>query len=181
MKIGEYEFKRRYSAAQVIVDIFSVIVLLYIFYITYACAAMISRIKAMNNTDVSLDFLKWQPLIIWCVLGAAVWAVSVFLMVKPRKKPKKTKINEKYVVKYCNIIDTCISCIRLVSILFISELCYEHSRIILEQDAGFSIQLVLSVIIAALILWFTAVRADSISQVVSEEESEKKPREIIEN
>ena len=181
MKLGDFTFKRRYSLAQVIVDIASVIAFLSIIFVIYACAMDIEMAKSLNSTGESLDFLNWKPLIIWAVLGLAVSVLSVIALFLPRKIPQKLTLNEKYAPKYCNIIDTCISCLRLIILLAISELCYIHMKAIMLLENSFSIQLVLHVIMAALIIWFTAVRIDSVSQASSEEQPEKKKREIIEN
>jgi len=180
MRIGNFVFKRRYTAAQIVVDIISLLALLYIFYIVYICAADIEQAKLLNETEVSLDFLKWEPLIIWCVLGTIIYILSVVLILLPRKIPKKISLIEKYAPKYCNIIDTCISCVRLMLLLAISEFCYLHMCSLTMRDASLSIQLVLHAIIIALIIWFTAVRVNSISEM-SSSELEKKPRKIIEN
>lgn len=181
MKLGDFTFKRRYSLAQIIVDIASLAALLYIFFMVYVCADDIETAKSLNATEASLDFLKWEPLIIWCVLGVIVCGLSVVALLLPRKMPKKLVITEKYAARYCNIIDTCISCLRLVILLAISEFCYMHMCSIMLMENSFSIQLVLHVVIAALIIWFTAVRLDSLSQSASADQEEKKVREIIEN
>lgn len=180
MKIGNFNFKRRYTAAQIVVDIISLLSLLYIFYIVYVCAADIEQAKQLNATEVSLDFLKWEPLIIWCVLGLGIYILSVVIILLPRKMPKKITLTEKYVSKYCNIIDTCVSCVRLMLLLAVSEFCYIHMCSLTMREASLSIQLVLHAIIIALIIWFTAVRVNSISEM-SSAELEKKPRTIIEN
>lgn len=181
MKLGEFTFKRRYSVAQIIVDIASVVAFLYIVFMVYACAMDIETAKSLNSTDASLDFLKWQPLIIWCVAGAAVWAVSVALLLRHRKLPKKYVVTEKYAQKYCNIIDSCISCMRLVVLLTVSEFCYMHMCSLMLRTVIFPIQIVLQVIIAALLLWFTAIRLESVSQAAASEAEENKKRVIIEN
>ncbi len=181
MKIGDFTFKRRYSFAQIIVDVASVAALLYIFFIVYVCAVDIKGIKSLNVTDASLDSLRWEPLIIWCVLGVIVWAVSVLLLLLPRKMSDKLVITETTAPKYCNIVDTCISCLRLVLLLAVSELCYMHMQSVMLREVQFSVHLVLQAVIAALLIWFTAVRLDSLSQTVVAEQGEKKKREIIEN
>lgn len=181
MKIGDYTFKRRYSIAQIIVDIVSVAALFYIFFIVYACASDINGIKSLNVTDASLDALRWEPLIIWCVIGVIIWAVSVLLLILPRKASDKMIITEKTAPKYCNIIDTCISCLRLVLLLAVSELCYMHMQSVMLNEVQFSVHLVLQAVIAALLIWFTAVRLDSLSQATAAEQDEKKTRKIIEN
>lgn len=181
MKIGGLKIKRRYSIAQIVVDIVSVLVLLLIFYTVFVCANDIEQIKEINETGDKLDFLQWQPLIIWCIVGVFVWIASILALVLPRKMPKKHTITENFIPKYCNIIDTCISCLRFVMLLAVFEICYLHMQAIMMQETGLSVQLVLDVVIAALIIWFTAVRIDSLSQVASSESEEKKEHKIIEN
>ncbi len=180
-KFGDYSFKRRYSLAQVLVDIASILVLLYIFFIVYACAMDIETAKSLNSTNSSLDFLDWKPLIIWCILGVIVVALSFAAIFCPRKASKKIVINENNAPKYCNIIDTCISCLRFVILLALSELCYVHMQTIMLQETSLSIQLILDIVSGALIVWLTAVRIDSVNQVALSEGNEKKKHEIIEN
>lgn len=182
MKLGNYKFKRRYTLAQILVDIASLGALVFIFYIVYVCAMDIEQVKVYNQTGVSLEFLDWKPLIVWCVLGVVIFAVSVLLLLLPRKMPKKLTVTEKYAVKYCNIIDACISCLRLILLLFVSELCYLHMKsVLLLNNFEFSVQLLLYVVVAALLIWFTAVRLSSLSEVAESESEDEKPRQIIEN
>lgn len=180
-KFGDYSFKRKYSLAQILVDIASIMALLYIFFMVYASAMDIETTKSLNSTDNNLDFLNWKPLIVWCVLGIVITTLSVLAIILPRKAPKKILVNEENAPKYCNIIDTCISCLRLVILLAISELCYIHMQSIMLQETSLSIQLILDIISGALIIWLTAVRIDSVNQVAIAERDEKKTHKIIEN
>ena len=181
MRLGDYKFRRRYTLIQILVDIASLGVLLFIFYIPYVCAVDVEQMKINNATETSLDFLDWKPLIIWCVLGLLIYAASVLLIVLPRKMPKNLTVTEKYAPKYCNIVDACISCLRFVLLLSVFELSYLHMKSILVQKFEFSIQLILYVVIGALLIWFTAVRLSSLSDVAENELKEEKNRQIIEN
>ncbi|MGN0579185.1 MAG: hypothetical protein ACI4J4_11250 [Ruminiclostridium sp.] len=179
MKIGELKFKRRYSAAQVIVDIFSLAALLYLCYTVYVCSMDISRLNALNQTNSDLSFMDWKPLIIWIVAAVVVCGVSVFLLFKSRKKPKKLFINENNVVKYCNIIDTCISCLRLLILLALCEGCYLHMAAILMRNAGFSVQLLCDLAIAVFVVLFTRLRLEAISDTEREKAEEKEKKKTI--
>lgn len=181
MKLGNFNFKRRYTLAQILIDITSVAVLAFICYIVYVCAMDIEQMKSYNVTNETLDFLDWKPLILWCVSGVVLFAASVVLLLLPRKMPKNLVVTEKYAPKYCNIIDACISCVRLVLLLVISELCYIHMRSIMLFETEFSIQLILYAVIIALLIWFTAVRLSSLSEVAEREAQNEKPNRIIEN
>lgn len=179
MKIGELKFRRRYSAAQVIVDIFSLAALFYLCYIVYVCSMDIARLNVLNQTNSDLSFMDWKPLIIWIGLAVIVCGVSVFLLFKSRKKPEKLFINENNVVKYCNIIDTCISCLRLIVLLALCEGCYLHMAAILMRDPGFSVQLLCDLGIAVLILLFTRLRVEAISDTEREKAEEKEKKKTI--
>lgn len=181
MKLGNYVFKRRYTLAQIIIDIASLGPLAFIFYIVYVCSLDIEQMKAYNATDTSLEFLDWRPLIIWCVLGVIITGVSVLLILLPKKMPKNLTVTEKYAPKYCNIIDACVSCLRFILLFAVSELCYLHMKSIMLIETGFSVQLLLYAVISVLLIWFTAVRLTSLSEVAKSESEDEKPRQIIEN
>lgn len=181
MKLGNYKFRRRYSLIQILVDIASLIALVSIFYLVYVCAEDIEQMKSYNATNASLEFLNWKPLIVWCVLGVLIFLISVLMLVLPRKMPKKLTVTEKYASKYCNIIDACISCLRFMLLLAISELCYLHMKSIMLLQVEFSVQLIIYTVISALIIWFTAVRLSSLSEVAERESEDEKPRQIIES
>lgn len=182
MKLGEYTFKRRYSAAQIIVDIASVGALVYLGYIIYACAVDIERLKSLNRTDTDMSMFDWKPLIVWAVLGAAVFGISFFLIFRKKKMPKKLCITENNAVKYCNIIDTCISCVRLMLIILIGEICYLHGAAIRMANVGFSMQLVIDPLIIVCIIIFTRMRLTAISETEQERaEKGSKRREIVED
>ncbi len=181
MKLGNYSFVRRYTLAQILVDIASFLVILLICYSVYVCAMDIEQIKSYNVTDTSLDFLDWKPLIIWCVISVVLFVFSFILILIPKKMPKKLVVTEKYAPKYCNILDTCISCVRLVLLLAVFELSCIHKNSILFQNNEMNIRLILCSVIIALLIWFTAVRLNSLSDVAEREAEDEKTCRIIEN
>lgn len=181
MKIGNYTFKRRYSIAQIIVDIVSVIALAYIGYIVYVCEQDIEGLSAVNYAKADLSAIDWKPLLIWPAVGVIICAVSVFLILKEKKLPKKYLINENNAVKYCNITDTCVSCVRLIVLLALSELCYIHMSIIMLRNIDFSMQLIFDVLIIIAIIVFTRIRISAISDDEKEKAETANKREIIED
>lgn len=178
MKLGEYTIKRRYPLIQILVDIASLAALAYIGLIIYSAAADIEQLNSLNRTETSLEFMKWQPLLVWAVAGVIVCGISVFALFKPRKKPEKLKIDPKSGKKYCNIIDCCICCVRLMLLLMISEGCYLHMTAILQRDLSFPVQLILDAVIIALLILFTHTRLQSLYESQSDDEQ---PKTIIEN
>lgn len=179
MKIGKFEIKKKYTIAQILVDVFSVGVLAYIGFMIYACAVEITQIKDSNLTGQDLSFLNWEPLLVWAGVALIVTAVSVFLILKNKKFPEKYYIDETNVVKYANIVDTAISCIRLVVLLALSEVCYLHYASILLRNSGFPVQLICDLVLAVIVLVFTRMRLESISDIAKEKAGETNKREIV--
>ena len=182
MKVGEISFKRRYSAAQIFVDLVSVAALVYLGYIIYACAVDIDRLKSLNRTDADMSMFNWKPLIVWAAAAVAVTAFSFVLIFRSKKQPKNLCVTQNNAAKYCNILDTGISCVRLMLILLISEICYIHGAAIRMANIDFSMQLVIDPIIIICIIILTKVRLEAVSDAERENaEKQSKKREIIED
>lgn len=182
MKLGEFSFKRRYSAAQIVVDIASAAALVYLGYIIYACAVDIDRLKSLNKTEADMSMFDWRPLIVWAVLGVAVFAVSFVLILRRKKMPENLCITQNNAVKYCNIIDTGISCVRLMLIILISEICYLHGAAIRMANVGFSMQLIIDPLIIVCVIILTKMRLNAISEAEKEKlDKQRNKREIIED
>ncbi len=181
MKLGNIIVKRRYSFIQILVDLFSAAALLYIGFIVYSCALDIEELKRLNHTETSLDFLRWQPLVIWVIAGVVLWVLSLLALLLPRKQPKRFFVSAKNAVKFCNAVDVCISCVRLIALLALSELCYLHMQAILQRTPEFSVQLVCDAVIIVLLIWFTRIRLTGISENARNEEKENKEHRIIED
>ncbi len=173
MKLGEYTIKRRYPLIQILVDIASVAALAYIGLIIYNAAMDIEQLNALNYTETSLDFIKWQPLLIWAAAGMIVWAISLIALFKPRKAPVKLKIDQKSGKKYCNIIDCCICCVRLIVLLMLGEGCYLHMCAIFHREISFSLQLIIDAVIIALLILFTRTRLQSLYESQKDDEPQR--------
>ncbi len=182
MKVGEYSFRRRYTAVQLIVDIASLAALAYIGYVIYICAVDIDNLKAMNHTEADLSMFDWKPLLIWAVVGVIIFAASFFLIFRNKKKPEKLYINENNAAKYSNIIDVCISLVRLMLLIALGEICYLHLAAIMLRSVGFSTQLLIDALIIVCIIILTRIRLSAISETEQEKaESEKEKKYIVED
>ncbi len=181
MKVGEIKFRRRYSAAQIVVDIASVGALVYLGYIIYACALDIERLKSLNRTNADMSMFDWRPLIIWAAVGILIFALSLILIFRNKKMPKKLCVTENNAAKYCNILDTGVSCVRLILILLDAEICYLHGAAIRMTGEGFSMQLVIMPIIIVGIVILTKMRLEAISETEKNREQKPQKREIIED
>lgn len=178
MRIGEYKLKRRYTIAQIIVDIASLAALAYLGMIIWACAVDTEKLKELNKTDADMSMFDWKPLLIWAVVGVLIFGVSFFLIFRRKKLPKHYTVNENNAAKYCNIVDTCISCVRLMLIISLWEICYLHMSAILMRTISFSPQLILDALIIVCIIIFTRMRLRAISDA---EQERKVKREIVED
>lgn len=182
MKVGEYSFRRRYTAAQIIVDIASLAALAYVGYVIYICAVDIENLKAMNRTDADLSMFDWKPLLIWAGIGVIIFAASYFLIFRNKKMPKKLFINENNAVKYCNIVDICIALVRLMLLIALGEICYLHLAAIMLRTVGFSTQLLIDALIIVCIIILTKIRLSAVSDTEQEKaESEKEKKYIVED
>lgn len=158
---------------QILVDVFSAAALLYIGFIVYVCAQDINELKSINYTDASLDFLRWEPMIVWIAVGVILWAGSVFALLLPRKQPKRYYVSPANAAKFCGAVDVCISCVRLIALMAVSEFAYLHMQLIMRVTPEFSIQLVFDAVIIVLLIWFTHIRLQGISENAKSEENKK--------
>lgn len=181
MKLGNITFKRHYSLVWFLVDLFSAAALLYIGFIVYSCALDIEQVNRLNRTEANLDFLHWEPLLLWVGLGAVVWIVSLLMIFRPRKAPKKYFVNEKNAVRFCGAVDIGISCVRLLVLLALSEGCYLHMTMILQRFAFDFATLIVDLVTIVALIAFTRIRLRTISESAKAEEEEQKERRIVEN
>ncbi len=164
MKIGEYTFKRRYTLAQIIVDIISAVVLLGFLLIVSAHIEWAQWFDRQNRTDYVLH-KEWYPMIIWIVLGAVVMGLSFFLMFRKKKQPKKLCITENNVVKYDNALNTGIALVRLMVLLLLWNVCSVHSDFILWGQSEINyLTYVIGLLIIVGIVILTKMRADALSE-----------------
>ena len=71
------------------------------------------------------------------------------------------------------------SCLRLIVLLGLCEGCYLHMAAILMRDPGFSVQLLCDLVIAVLIVLFTRLRLEAISETEQEKAAEKEKKKTI--
>ena len=180
-RVGEYSFRRKYTPVQIIIDIASLAALVYIGYIIYICKLDIEKIKQLNRTEADMSMFVWEPLLIWAGVGVLIFAASFFLIFRKKKKPGKYLVTKNNVVRYCNIIDTCIAGVRLVLIISLWEACYLHMSVILMRQITFSPQLLLDAAIIVGILVITRMRLRGMSDEEEGSASSEKKKEIVQD
>ncbi len=177
MKIGEHKVKRNYQLIQMVVDAFSVLILIVIFQCLITFREALEQFNQQDilayNPEVSSEHLRtWLPTIVWGVLAIVFVGVSIFFTFKNRKLPKKYKINAKNAQKYSDIIITAITCIRIPVLLAIFDILYIHQQRILNSQASlFSLQVILDAVLVAIIICFSRHRIRAIEP--KEDENEK--------
>lgn len=165
MKIGEYKFKRKYSAARIIVDIASIAFIVVIVVNTFSLINQIEYTNSyLNRTDIEYELMSWKPLIIWIVAAGLLTVGSVIYTYVHKKLPKRYVVDETNVRKYCDIIDTAVSCIRLIALFAVFELeCIHYENLAYIRQSWVSVSLLCDVFFI-LVLWrFTVHRLRGVS------------------
>lgn len=176
MKIGEYKVKRNYSIPQMVLDVFSVMILVVIVQCFVAFTEEIAYYNSILNRRIEEETvitdmtLTWLPAIIWLICAVAVIAVSLFFQYRKKKLPKKYVINAENVQKYNDIYQTAVSCIRIIALLAVFEFLYLHSQFILGFTEWFSLQIILDILLIIIIVQFSKHRVRAIQPKVEEEE-----------
>jgi len=181
MKIGEYTFKRKYTLAQIIIDIVSVVVLTGFALIISAHIEWAQWFDRNNRTDYVLH-KEWYPLLIWVGTAVIISGISVFLMLKSKKLPKKIRITKNNVVKYCSALDAGISCVRLMLLIIMWNLCATHSDFILWGKSEINyFMFVVGVLIIAGIVVLTWLRVSALGETEEAAERENNKKYIVED
>ena len=181
MKIGEYTFKRKYTLAQIIIDIVSGLVLLGFILIVSAHIEWSQWLDRQNRTDRVLH-TEWYPLIIWIAAGAVIMGLSFFLMFRHKKQPKKLYITQNNVIRYDNALNVGIACVRLMLLLLLWNVCSVHSDLILwgQSDINY-LTYVIGVLIIVGIIILTKMRIDALSETEMASEKQENKKYIVED
>lgn len=164
MKVGEFKVKRNYQIAQMVLDAVAVIIAIVIVNSVFAFGDFIDGKNALvkeSNSDVS-GLVVWQWNILWIVVAAAVIAVSLVMIYKPRKMPKKYIVNGENAQKYSDIVITAITCVRIPVLLAVFEGMCIHQSVMMRQYNVFTLQIPLDILLAVIIIRFSIHRVIAI-------------------
>lgn len=180
MKVDNIKVKRNYKIPQMIVDAFSLLMVILLFQLTFRFKSEIDSTNALlAASGVQIKYVEWWPALIWPILAVILCAVSVVLTFMNRKVPKKYKITEATAQKYYDIIATAICCVRFISLFAVFEFMYIHQQLIMYQSNDlFSVQIPCDIVVILLILLFSKKRIQALQTV--ENEKDEKKHEIIE-
>lgn len=164
MKVGEFKVKRNYQIAQMVVDALAVIITIVIVRGVFSFKSEIEWINNMllkGNGDLS-GLVVWQWNLIWIVVAAAVIAISLVMIYKPMKLPKKYIVNRENAQKYSDIVITAITCIRIPVLLAVFEGMCIHQSIMKSQYNVFTMQIPLDILLTVIIIRFSIHRVKAI-------------------
>lgn len=160
MKVGEFKVKRNYQIAQMVLDSVAVIIFIVIVRGVFSFGEFIDEKNALvksSNSDVT-GLVVWQWNLIWILIAAAVIAVSLVMIYKSRKMPRKYIVNRENVQKYSDIIITAITCVRIPVLLAVFEgMCIQQSIMMRQYDV-FTLQIPLDILLTAIIIRFSIHR-----------------------
>lgn len=161
MKIGEIKVKRNYQIAQMVLDAVAFIITVVIVRSVFTFGEEIELFNSVilkGNGDIS-GLVIWQWNLIWIAVAAAVIAVSLVMIYKPRKMPKKYIVNKDNAQKYSDIVITAVTCVRIPALLMVFEGMYIHQSL-MWRDFGnvFSLQIPLDILLIVIIVRFSIHR-----------------------
>lgn len=178
MKVGKYKVKRNYLISQMVVDAFSVIMLVTIFSCTmyFRDGVLVQNELILKGNSEATDMLiSWEWNLIWFILGILLTGLSLFLIYRPKKLPKKYVITEATAQKYSDIYITAVTCVRIPVLLALFEaMCIHQSVTMRQYDNLFTLQIPLDILVTVIIIRFSIHRVRILQPV------KEKSHEIIE-
>lgn len=169
MKVGKYKVKRNYLISQMVVDAFSVIMLVTIFSCTIAFRDEVLSFNSSVSSEGSIAAdlaVSWEWNIIWFILAILITGFSLLLIYRPKKLPKKYVITEETAQKYSDIYITAVTCARIPVLLAVFEGMYIHQNLILPINKDlFSLQIPLDILVTVIIIRFSIHRVRALQPV----------------
>lgn len=173
MKIGTIKVKRNYQIAQMVLDAVAALILVAIIQCVMSFGDFITsqnQLILSVNSEIE-GLVVWQWNLIWIAAAAAVVAVSLVMIYKPRKMPKKYIVNGDNAQKYSDIVITAITCVRIPALLAVFELMAMHQSIIIGNTKNiFTLQIPLDILLSIIIIRFSLHRIKVIQPKQDEKE-----------
>lgn len=173
MKVGTINVKRNYQIAQIVLDVVAVLIIV----VTAQCILSFGKYIA-NQNQLILNYNSsgegvtvWQWNLIWLFVDAIVVAVSLVMIYKSKKMPKKYIVTEENAQQYNDIYITAVACVRIPVLLAVFELMAMHQSVMTGSTENiFTLQIPLDILFSIIIIRFSLHRVKA---------SQPKPKEII--
>ena len=167
MKVGEYSIKRHYSFAQIVIDLVSAFIIYLIVRNIFWLRDMVftpSRSPLYLRYSGEVPFEKWGFIVIFPVIAIIILGISIFLVFKNKKEPKKFSITDKNSQSYSNIINDTIYMLRLVLLIAVFEISGIYSDFVMKGITDiFNKTLFFLLCFVGLIIYFMFTRLNKIS------------------
>lgn len=172
MKVGTIKVKRNYQIAQMVLDALALLIMVAIYQCVISFGEFITsqnKLILSANSEVK-GLVEWRWNLIWILAAAAVAAVSLVMIYKPKKMPKKYTVTEENAQKYSDIYITAVTCVRVPALLAVFEMMAMHQSIMTgNTDNIFTLQIPLDIFASIIIIRFSLHRVKA---------CEPKPKEI---
>ena len=172
MKIGTIKVKRNYQIAQMVLDAVAVLIIVA----TVQCVLSFGEyITSQNQLILSVNseiegLVTWQWNLIWIFVDAAVAAVSLVMIYKSKKMPKKYIVTEENAQKYSDIYITAVTCVRIPVLLAVFELMAMQQSVMTGNTTNiFTLQIPLDILLSIILISFSLHRVKA---------GQPKPKEV---
>lgn len=144
-----------------VLDAVAVIIFIVIIQgVLYFRDDIVGRNKVILSSNGNIEgLIVWQWNLIWIFVALAVIVISLVMIYKPKKTPKKYVVNEENAQKYSDIVITAITCVRIPVLLAVFEMMMMHQAIMkYDTQSVFSLQIPLDILLSIIIIRFSVHR-----------------------
>ncbi len=185
MKIGKYQVKLNYGILKGFIDVMGLLLAYLIYQTTFAFVNnMTNPSSAVLKRIVETIFADGIPFHVWLwgftfpIIALAVIVFSIWFMFTKHKEPKRFVITEANAQKYYDTIMITNSLLRILALFALWDLTFIcQNNILLQGTSWFSLQFVLDVIVAGLVIYITYCRIKAFAKIRTEKDkaSSEKP------
>ncbi|MBP3922260.1 MAG: hypothetical protein J6D27_04765 [Ruminiclostridium sp.] len=185
MKIGKYQVKLNYGILKGFIDVMGLLLAYLIYQTTFAFVNnMTNPSSAVLKRIVETIFADGIPFHVWLwgftfpIIALAVIVFSIWFMFAKHKEPKRFVITEANAQKYYDTIMITNSLLRILALFALWDLTFIcQNNILLQGTSWFSLQFVLDVIVAGLVIYITYCRIKAFAKIRTEKDkaSSEKP------
>ena len=182
MKIGKYQVKLNYGILKGFIDVMGLLLAYLIYQTSFAFVGNLTNpSNSVLKRIVETIFADGIPFHVWLwgftfpIIALAVVVLSVWFMFKKHNEPKRFVITEGNAQKYYDTIMITNSLLRILALLALWDLTYIcQNNILLQGASWFSLQLILDVFVAGLVIYITYCRIKAFAKLRTTED-EKMP------
>lgn len=175
MKIGKYQVKLNYGILKGFIDVMGLLLAYLIYQTTFAFVtnltnpsnATLKRIVEMIFAD-GIPFYVWIQGFAFPAMALGVVIFSIYFMFKKHKAPKRFIITQSNAQKYYDTIMITNSLLRILALIALWDLTYIcQNNILLQGTSWFSLQVLLDILVAGLVIYITYCRIKAFAKEVT--------------